>query len=241
MHRAQLKAAIASRQQENKTMEQIRDWFGRFRTFTRLQWLVHMGVWVWTIYLIVRAATGNLTYNPIQAATQFTGKTALILLTLSLFPTPLNTLFNLRSAIKVRRTLGLYAFWYAAAHFMLFAGVDYRFNLKFIWLDSATKPYIWVGLAALLILLALAVTSFDYWKRQLRKNWKRLHRLSYMASLLVVLHYAWVQKGNILTFSGNLVQPLLFAVLIVLLLVARIPGVRRRLVKLRSGVSQSVV
>lgn len=220
-------------------MEAVREWFGRFRTFTRLQWLVHIGVWSWTIYLVGLAATGNLTFNPIQAATLRTGKTALVLLTLSLFPTPLNTLFNLRSAIKVRRTLGLYAFWYAAAHFILFIGVDYRFNLNFIWLDSANKPYIWVGLAALLILLALAITSFDYWKRQLRKNWKRLHRLSYLAALLVTLHYAWVRKGNILTLSGDLVQPLLFAVLILLLLAARIPPVRRWLVRLRSRVSRS--
>lgn len=219
----------------------IREWFAKFKTFTRLQWLVHIGVWAWAAYLGVLAASGNLTANPIQAATQRTGKTALILLTLSLATTPLITLLNWKRVARVRRTLGLYAFWFAAVHFTIFVAVDYRFNLQFIWLDSATKPYIWVGITAGLILLALAITSFDYWKKLLRKNWKRLHRLVYLAALFVILHYSWAKKGNILTLSGDLLQPILFGVLVLLLLVSRISAVRKQLVKLRTTVKRTLV
>ena len=206
-----------------------RKWFVDFQinNFSRLQWIVHIGVWLSVVWLIIDAVTGNLTANPIQAATQRAGKSALILLSLSLACTPLSSIFGLKQFGRVRRALGLYAFLYAAGHLILFAGVDYGFNLKFIWADSANKPYIWVGLAVLLILLILAVTSFRWWMRYLGKTWKQLHRLVYVAAPLVILHYAWVKKGNLFTLSGDEVQPLLFGLLIVLLLISRIPSVRK--------------
>jgi sulfoxide reductase heme-binding subunit YedZ len=205
-----------------------KDWFVDFRIdFSLLQWIAHIGVWLSVVWLIVDAVTGNLTINPIQAATQRTGKTALILLVLSFACTPLINLLGWKQLARVRRPLGLYAFLYAAGHFILFSGVDYGFNLRFIWADVGNKPYIWVGLATLLILLALAVTSFRWWMRHLGKAWKRLHKLVYLAAPLVILHYAWSQKGDLFTLSGNEAQPLLFGLIVLLLLVLRIQVVRK--------------
>jgi sulfoxide reductase heme-binding subunit YedZ len=198
-------------------------------SFTPLQIAVHIGAWIPLAWLAVQYFNDALGVNPIQTATQRMGKTALVLLVLSLACTPLNALFNFKPAIKVRRPLGLYAFLYAAFHFALFIGVDYGFNLEFLWADIRSKAYVWVGFSAGLILLALAVTSFDWWKKQLKKNWKRLHRLVYLASLLVILHYAWAKKGNIFQLQGDILQPLLFGLLVIVLLVVRIPEVKARL------------
>ena len=175
------------------------------------------------------------TVNPIQAATLRTGKSALILLALSLACSPLSSIFGWKQLIKVRRPLGLYAALYGLVHFYIFIGVDYAFNLGFIWADASTKPYIWVGLAAGTILLALAVTSFRWWMRKLGKNWKRLHKLVYLAAPLIILHFAWVRKGNLATLSGDLIQPLLFGLGIALLLITRIPAVRKTLMGWASG------
>ena len=194
---------------------------------TPLQIIVHLGAWMPLIWLLVQYFSDALGANPIQAATQRTGKTALVLLVLSLACTPLNSLFNFKQALKVRRALGLYAFLYAAIHFGLFIGVDYRFNLEFLWADIRSKAYVWVGFSAGLILLALAITSFDWWKKQLKKNWKRLHRLVYLAGVLVIVHYAWAKKGNITQLQGDIVQPLLFGLLVLLLLALRLQAVKQ--------------
>ena len=124
--------------------------------------------------LVVAALTDNLTVNPIQAATLRTGKTAMILLVLSMACTPANTVFGFTQAIRVRRALGLYAFLYAAVHFSIFFGIDYGFDVGLIWLELADKRYILVGAAALLILIPLAVTSTKGWQRRLKKTWKQL-------------------------------------------------------------------
>lgn len=194
---------------------------------TPLQIVVNIGAWIPLVWLVVQNSRDALGANPIQAATQLTGKTALVLLVQSLSCTPLNTLFNFKQALKVRRALGLYAFLYAAIHFTLFIGVDYGFNLEFLWADIRSKAYVWVGFTAGLILLALAITSFDWWKKQLKKNWKRLHRLVYLASLLVIVHYAWAKKGNVFQLQGDIVQPLLFGLFVLVLLLVRIPVVKQ--------------
>lgn len=208
--------------------------------FTPLQIATHIAAWIPLVWLLWDAFTNNLTINPIQAATQRTGKYALVMLVLSLACTPLNTVFGFRQALQVRRALGLYAFGYAAIHFSIFIGLDYGFNWALLLAEIVEKRYVLVGLGALLILLTLAITSFKWWMKRLGKNWKRLHRLVYLAGGLVILHYAWAAKGDILRLQGDIWQPLAFGAVVALLLVARIPGVRkaisaRRLRPGRSG------
>ena len=204
----------------------------RFK-FTPLQILVHLLAWSLVAWLAWDAWTGNLTVNPIQAAEQRTGKYALVLLVLSLACTPLNTLFGLRQALTVRRSLGLYTFMFAAMHFVIFIGIDYGFDWEFLRLDIINKRYILVGATALIILTLLAATSFRWWMKRLGKRWKALHRLIYLAAPLVVLHYAWARKGDIFRLQGDILQPLAFGVVVALLLLARLPALRRGAVRLR--------
>lgn len=199
-----------------------------------LQVLVHLLAWSLAAWLAWDAWTGNLTVNPIQAATQRTGKYALILLVLSLACTPLNTLFGWRQALTVRRTLGLYAFLFAAGHFAIFIWIDYGFNWEFIRLEIIDKRFILVGAAALTILTLLAATSFQWWMKRLGKRWKTLHRLVYLAAPLVVLHYAWARKGDLLRLQGDILQPLAFGLVVALLLLTRLPALRKQAVKWRS-------
>ncbi len=200
---------------------------------TRLNLAVHAAAWLLFGYLTWAWFSGNLTINPIQALEQHTGDYALIFLLLSLACTPANTLFGFSKAIRLRRPLGVYAFVFATVHLALFVGLDYGFNFNFLLADIANKRYIFVGLAAFLALLPLALTSWKYWQKRLGKTWKRLHKLVYLAAPLVVIHLAWVVKGNLSALQGNIWKPALAAAALALLLAARIPPVRKRLVRAR--------
>jgi methionine sulfoxide reductase heme-binding subunit len=187
------------------------------------------------LWLLGAWLTNNLTVNPIQFLLQQLGLAALYQLAASLACTPLNTAFGWREMLRHRRTLGLYAFFYASAHVLVFAVLDYGLNFGLIWRDLTEKPFIVLGTLAFLILLPMAVTSFNIWKKRLKQNWKRLHRLVYLAALLVIIHFAWARKGNIFTLSGDVLQPLLLGILIFALLMARVPSVQNALAEWRAS------
>jgi sulfoxide reductase heme-binding subunit YedZ len=207
--------------------------------FKQIRRAVHLAAWVPLIVLIVDALNDNLTVNPIQAATQRTGDTAIILLALSLACTPISTYLGWKDAIKLRRALGLYAFLYAAIHFVLFAIVDFGLQLDLIVREFVEKRYLWMGLPAFIILIALAATSFRWAMRRLGKNWKRLHRLIYLGAILVVLHLAFVIKGDFFALSGDVWKPLLAAVVIGGLLIVRLPRIRRGLLGMKQRGAQA--
>jgi methionine sulfoxide reductase heme-binding subunit len=196
-----------------------------------LQWIVHAAALLLAGWLLFQALTGRLGVNPIQAATLRTGFYAITFLVLSLACTPLNSLFGFRQALKARRPLGVYAFLFALGHLLIFLWIDFGFNWEFLRPELVEKRYIWVGMSAFLILLPLALTSFNWWKRRLGKNWKRLHKLVYLAAPLAVVHFAWVRKGDILRLQGDIVQPLVYGLVVGLLLIFRIPAVRRSLAR----------
>ncbi len=198
--------------------------------FTPFQLVVHAAALAPLVLLLAAALTGNLSVNPIQDATFRTGKTAMVLLVASLACTPVNTVFGFRPAIKVRRALGLYAFLYASIHFAIFIGLDYGFDLRLVALELAEKRYILVGATALLILLPLAITSTKGWQRRLGKAWKKLHRWVYLAGVLVIFHYIWVQKSDIR-------EPLVWGAILGVLLLLRVPALRRRVARWRAAVS----
>jgi sulfoxide reductase heme-binding subunit YedZ len=212
-----------------------------FPSHRRVHWLrlaMHVGAWTPLGYLLWAVSTGNLTVNPIQAATQSSGKDALVFLVLSLAVTPFHTLTGYRPALKVRRALGLYAFMYAVIHVFIFTVIDYGLDWSLIQGAIFEKTYILVGLATLIILIALAVTSFKWWMKRLGRGWTRLHRLVYLAGLLVILHYAWSLKGDLFSLQGDVTQPLAFGLAVVLLLVARIPPLRRWISTQRSRLAR---
>lgn len=162
-----------------------------------LQVITHLGAWVPLVIGVWDFWNGNLGPDPIREATLRTGKTALTLLILSLACTPVNSLFNFKPALKLRRPLGVYSFMYASIHFSIFIGVDYFFNWEQIVEALFEKRYAIVGLITGLILLPLAITSTKGWKRRMKKNWKRLHRLAYVAGILAVIHYIWLVKQGV--------------------------------------------
>jgi len=200
-----------------------------------LRLLVHLSAWLPLAWILWDYLNENLTVNPIQTVQQRLGRIALTLLLSSLACTPLQVITGWRGALRVRRALGVYAFLYAVAHFLVLVGIDYQFNLELLRKDLAGKPYIWVGAGAFAVLAPLAATSFPWWMRRLGKNWKRLHRLVYLAAPLVVIHYAWAKKGSLTSLAGDITLPLASGLLVVLLLAVRIPAVRRWIVGLRHG------
>jgi sulfoxide reductase heme-binding subunit YedZ len=179
--------------------------------------------------LLVAYLTGNLTVNPIQAATQRTGDIAIFLLLLSFACTPLHNLTGYSPLLRLQRPLGLYTFLYAFFHLILFIGVDYGFNFRYLFPEFLEKRYLWVSLPAFLILFVLAITSFKYAKRLLGRNWKRLHRMVYLAIILVILHLAWVVKGDLFQLSGDIWKPLIAGIVAFLLLSMRLPLLARLL------------
>ncbi len=208
--------------------------------FSRLQIAVHIGSWLPLVWLFWAYYNHRLTVNPIQTVTQLSGIYGLVLLVLCLACTPLNNVFGWKEAVKVRRALGMYAFMYATIHVYIVTGLDYQFNFNFLYADFRGKLYIWVGLAAYLILLALAMTAFQWAMRLLGKNWKRLHRLIYPASLLVILHFAWAKKGDLFRLRGDIAQPLFYGLVIVVLLLLRIPPIARGTKRFRKDLSRRI-
>ena len=188
--------------------------------------LIHVGALLPLARLIWNFFHDQLTANPIQYITFQTGKSALVLLVLALACTPLNTIFELKRVVGLRKTLGLYAFLYATLHFLTFVGLDYQFDPELLKEAIFKKRYALVGFAAFLSLLPLAITSTKGWMRRLGKNWKRLHRLIYLAALLAVIHFVWLVKSDIR-------EPLAYGAVVLLLLALRLKAIRRALVDLR--------
>src|SRR5512136_2604144 len=203
--------------------------------FRQIRWAVHISAWIPLIVLIIDALNNHLTFNPIQAATQRTGDTAIVLLGLSLACSPLSTYAGWKDAIKLRRALGLYAFMYATVHFYLFIGADFNFQLRFIVPEFLQKYYLWAGLPAFAVLCALAATSFRWAMRRMGKNWKRLHRYIYLGAILVVLHLALVIKGDFFRLGGDVWKPIAAAIVFGTLLIVRLPPVRHALLALKHG------
>lgn len=197
------------------------------------QLAAHLGALAPLAVMIFDYFTGGLTVNPIQELTLRTGKTALVLLVLSLACTPAASLFRFTVANKLRRPLGLYAFGYIALHLTIFIFDNFVWSFGFSWYLLQTvvleKRYILAGFAAFLLLLPLALTSTKGWQKRLGKNWKRLHKAVYLADLLVIVHYVWLVKADIR-------EPLAWGAGVLLLLALRIPALKRGIRNLRARV-----
>ncbi|MGD8698472.1 MAG: protein-methionine-sulfoxide reductase heme-binding subunit MsrQ [Gemmatimonadales bacterium] len=163
--------------------------------------------------LLVRdSLTGGLGTNPIEALTHRTGWWALTFLMLTLSVTPIRRIVAWGPLIKLRRTFGLFAFFYATLHFGVYIGLDQFFAFGYIWEDIAERPYITVGFTALLLLVPLAATSTKRMVKRLGgRRWNRLHKLAYVAPVLGVLHFLWLVKADAR-------EPLIFAAILAVLL-----------------------
>jgi sulfoxide reductase heme-binding subunit YedZ len=194
--------------------------------FPWLRILVHLLGWLPLADLSYAFLIEKLSVNPVQELEQVLGRIAIYWLVATLAITPLHTLTGWHDLRNRRRAAGLYAFMYTCLHLLVFFGLDYGFNLAWI-LDQITgNIYLQVGTLAVLLLIPLAITSFDYFRRKMGENWKRLHWLVYPAAVISILHYILAQKGNLFAFRGNILQPFLWGLLTILLLALRLPPVR---------------
>ena len=194
------------------------------------QWLrvvVHLGVWLPFAGIVRDALTNRLNAEPIRDIILRTGNAALVLLVLSLACTPINTVFGFKSALKVRRALGLYAFFYAVAHATMFIAVDYGLDIDLLKEAILEKPYALVGATAFLLLTPIALTSTKGWMRRLGQRWTTLHRFVYLAALLVIVHFVWLVKLDVR-------EPLTYGAIVVFLLVLRLRWIRQWISRLRS-------
>jgi sulfoxide reductase heme-binding subunit YedZ len=159
----------------------------------------------------------DLGADPVRRLIHACGITALNLLLITLAVTPVRQITGLRDLLRLRRMLGLFAFFYALAHFAVYFTLDQWFDLRAIGADILKRPYITIGMAALLLLVPLAVTSTDRMMRRLGRRWTRLHRLIYPITALAVWHFWWQVKADIR-------EPLIYAGIFAVLMAWRLRG-----------------
>jgi sulfoxide reductase heme-binding subunit YedZ len=182
---------------------------------------IALKVVVWVVALAPLAGllygfwTDDLTVNPIEHVTRTLGKTALQLLLASLAVTPLRLVFGIGWPLTLRRLLGLLAFFYVVLHFAVWIVLDHFFDWPTMLDDVVKRPWITVGVAALVLLVPLASTSTTGMIRRLGGTaWRRLHRLVYVAGVLAALHYIWLAKKV-------LIEPWIYAAVLAVLLAVR--------------------
>jgi len=176
------------------------------------------------VRLVVFTLLDRLGANPIEFITRNTGDWALYFLVTTLAVTPLRRLTNWNWLVRLRRMLGLYAFFYVFLHFTVFFWLDHFFDLQEMWADIVKRPFITVGMATFVLLIPLAATSTNAMVRRLGgKRWQWLHRLTYVIVPLGVLHFWWVKAGKNL-----LAQPILFASIVGVLLLTRLLSQKNR-------------
>ena len=160
--------------------------------------------------------------NPVNFAILTTGMSALVFLMLTMLVTPLRKISGLNWLISFRRTLGLFAFFYACAHFLIFFSLDRSFSVSGTLSEMVKRKYLIVGSTALLVMVPLAVTSTNAMIKRLGgKRWRALHRLAYVAAIAGVIHYYMQVKADVR-------QPLAFAAVLAVLLGYRLVVYWRR-------------
>lgn len=194
---------------------------GRFLLFNSFACLI-------LVYILTQGSTDiNDTYTfDIELES---GKWAVRFLLICLAMTPLRILFGWNSAIKLRKSAGLWSFCFACVHFYYFTEVA---NSR--WRDILKQPFMIVGLLALVILSALAITSNRWAMRRLKKNWKRLHRLVYVVGGLVMIHagLAATASKKVLIRDPNVVNELIvYLIVLTLLLLVRVPWLQRQIIR----------
>ena len=198
----------------------------RPRSGSWLKRVIHIAAVAALAWLVWGYVTGNLGPDPIGAATRWSGRFAGAFLLLSLVPAAAQIVIGTRVDTGLRRALGLYSAKFAVLHLLVYAGLDFGFDLPLLLGNVRGDRRVLVGAGALVILLALGATSASSAVRRLGKNWRRLHRLTYLAGILVAVHYAW-------SYKELRTAPLVVGVVLVVLLLLRIPVVRRALAGLR--------
>ena len=167
------------------------------------------------IFITYKIFLNKLGPEPIKEITHHTGEWTLLFLIFTLAMSPLKQITNMNIWISVRRMLGFFAFFYASLHMLTYVGLDYRFDINEISKDILTKRFIFVGFAAWLLLVPLALTSSKKMMSVLKQYWKKLHRLIYLIALLGITHFIWLVKKDV-------TEPLIYLLIILFLLAFRV-------------------
>jgi methionine sulfoxide reductase heme-binding subunit len=187
----------------------------------RLRW-IKIAVFCAGLYpfarLIVFGATQQLGANPIEFITRSTGLWTLVMLCITLAVTPVRRLTGINQLVRLRRMLGLFAFFYGTLHFTTYFWFDQWFDLSSIGHDVVRRPFITVGFSAFVLMSVLALTSPRAMVRKLGgKRWQLLHRAIYLIGVLGILHFWWMKAGK-----HDLAQPKLYAAIVAVLLGIRV-------------------
>ena len=166
------------------------------------------------VWLGWRGWNQDLTANPIEFITHFTGDWTIRFLLFTLAITPLRKLLNLPDLIKFRRMLGLFAFFYGTLHFTTYIWLDKFFDVPEMLHDVAKRPFITAGFTSFVLMIPLAITSTKGWIRRLGKRWQLLHRLVYISAVAGAVHYYWLVKSAVQ-------RPIFYGVLVAIALVIR--------------------
>ena len=153
--------------------------------------------------------------NPLEAVIRGLGDWALRILLLTLLMSPLRRLVSWAQALRLRRMLGLYAYFYVILHLLGYLWFDQFFDWEEIWFDILERPFITIGMVAVVLLTPLAITSTKGMIRRMGKNWKRLHSLVYLISILAVIHFWWMVKLDI-------TEPAIYSGILAILLAERL-------------------
>jgi sulfoxide reductase heme-binding subunit YedZ len=184
-------------------------------------WIACLAPIAWLAARLFRVA-GPFVADPAFEIVHVLGRTGLNLLLITLAVTPLRVLTGFNLLVRFRRLLGLFAFFYLGLHLAAFITFDLQFNWGLIVSEIALRPYLTLGMLALLLLIPLAVTSTRGWQRRLGRRWSRLHRLIYPIAILGVWHFWWQVKADIS-------DPVLYAGILAVLLGFRVvQSIRRR-------------
>lgn len=173
----------------------------------------------------------DLGANPIEFVTRSTGTWALIFLCITLAMTPMRVLTGQTSFIKLRRMFGLFCFFYACLHFLIWFWLDQNLDLQTMWADVIKRPFITMGFLTFVLLIPLAITSNHFSVRALGRRWSLLHRLVYVIACTALIHYWWHKAGK-----NDFQTVSIYVAVILLLLLCRLPWVRGRLGMIRSSI-----
>jgi sulfoxide reductase heme-binding subunit YedZ len=165
--------------------------------------------------------TGRLGANPVEEIQDRFGYWALRFILITLAVTPLRRLLGWNWLSRFRRMLGLFTFFYAFMHFLAWFVLDRELRLADIIEDITERPFITLGFTAVVLLAALAITSFTAIRRRMGRNWQTLHNAVYAVGLLGVWHYWWQVKKDI-------TEPLIYAAILAVLLGARLTWYAKR-------------
>lgn len=160
-------------------------------------------------------AFGWLGANPIETVLRGSGEWALRFLLITLAISPLRRLLGWAKLMRLRRMLGLFSWFYASLHLLIYLGLDQFFDWTGIFYDILDRPFITIGMLAFLLLIPLGLTSNNASMRRLGKNWLRLHQLVYPLAIFAVIHFWWLVKAD-------LFEPIIYATILTLLLSERL-------------------